>query len=545
MFSFNLVDEPWIPCLTEQSEKETIVSLSLTNTLNESMNIKAIIGDNPLVTIAIHRLLLAVIHKVVAGPRNSNEWGNIWQKGEFDKQQIKNYLLTWRQRFDLFHEQTPFYQTVEVPLDKAVSSARLLFQDDENATLFDHTLSCEPPEISPALSARLVLVCQAFDVSGLITGENKADTANAGPLNQSAVCLIRGRNLFETLMLNLHHYSHKDEEPFAFEEEHDLPAWENDEPVTVTTRLPKGYLDLLTWQSRRIRLVPERKADGEIVVKRWVKMKGEQFPKGFSLQGRETMVAFKKREKAKPDEPAWSPTGFIKQKVLWRDSHCLLQSFANQSMRPKTMTWIGDLATEGILKRSQILPIDFLGLSTDKAKRLFWRHENLPVSLEYIDRKELVDRLREATAKAEEVESALKSSIWSLAQNLILFISGRNSHKEDVNKLADSMDVVSFYWSQLETHFKHLLADLPNDQSHDEDGELVYGKQALADWARKLNLIANEAFQIATRSLDGSSRGLKAVAIAQGGFNQKLRTALSSYINNGADINTTPTGGAQ
>lgn len=530
MFSFNLVDEPWIPCLTIRDEGERIVPLNLSNTLAQTQNTKSIVGDNPLVTIAIHRLLLTVLHRVLKGPRNAAEWGALWRKEKFDQPTIEAYLLEHKHRFDIFDEQFPFYQTAEVSIDKAVSSARLLFQDDENATLFDHTLSSQPPEVSPALSARMLLVFQAFDVSGLITGENRADTANASQLCQSAVCLVRGSNLFQTLMLNLHQYSSEDEEPFAFEHRDDLPVWERREAVKAIERLPKGYLDLLTWQSRRLRLVPEKKESGEVVVKSWVKMKGAQFPKGFSLQGRETMVAFKKKEKPKPDEPAWSSIGFIKQRVLWRDSYCLLQSFANQSARPKTIRWLSDLVSEGILNRSQTIPIDLLGLSTDKAKRLFWRHESLPIPLEYLDRKELVDRLREAITKAEGLGKDLRSSIWSLAKALIEFISGRDAKKEDVNDLTNSIDVTSFYWSQLETHFKRLLTDLPNDQTTNDEGEIVYGKRALADWARVLEKTANDAFHIATRSLDGSSRALKAVAIAERSFRGKLREALKGYL---------------
>lgn len=537
MFSFNLVDEPWIPCLAITDEGERIVSLNLSDTLIQAHKIKLVNGDNPLVTIAIHRLLLAVLHRVFKGPRNTDEWSGLWQKWKFDELTIEAYLLEHKPRFDIFDEHLPFYQTAEVSTDKAVSSARLLFQDDENATLFNHTLSSQPPEVSPAMSARMLLVFQAFDVSGLITGENRADTANASPLCQTAVCLVRGSNLFQTLMLNLHHYNSEDEEPFPFEQKDDLPVWERQEAVKATERLPNGYLDLLTWQSRRLRLVPVQKESGEVVVKSWVKMKGVQFPEDFSLQGRETMVAFKKKEKPKPDMPAWSSVGFTKQRVLWRDSYCLLQSFANQSVRPKTINWLSDLVSEGILKRSQTIPIDLFGLSTDKAKRLFWRHESLPVQLEYLDRKELVDRLREAVTKAEHLGKELRSSTRYLAQTLIQFTSKRDA-KDDVNKLTDSMDVSSIYWSRLETPFNRLLTDLPNDKSEGDEGEMVYGKRAMADWARVLEKTANDAFHIATRSLDGSSRALKAVAVAERSFRWKLREALKGYLefDNNAEI---------
>ena len=36
----------------------------------------------------------------------------------------------------------------------------------------------------------------------------------------------------------------------------DVPAWELDQENVAIDRQPKGYLDLLTWQSRRIKLIP-------------------------------------------------------------------------------------------------------------------------------------------------------------------------------------------------------------------------------------------------------------------------------------------------
>jgi len=47
----------------------------------------------------------------------------------------------------------------------------------------------------------------------------------------------------------------------------DLPAWEKHSPPTPGPRRPTGYVDLLTWQSRVLRLEPEE-LGGSLVVRR-------------------------------------------------------------------------------------------------------------------------------------------------------------------------------------------------------------------------------------------------------------------------------------
>jgi hypothetical protein len=79
---------------------------------------------------------------------------------------------------------------------------------------------------------------------------------------------------------------------------------------------------------------------------------------------------------------------------------------------------------------------------------------------------------------------------------------------------------------------------LPSDRTLDDEGETIYGKQAMTDWARELEKTANDAFYIATRSLDGSSRALKAVAVAERGFRGRLREALKSYLGNNNQTET-------
>jgi CRISPR system Cascade subunit CasA len=207
------------------------------------------------------------------------------------------------------------------------------------------------------------------------------------------------------------------------------------------------------------------------------------------------------------------------------------------------LTWLSDLATEDTLRRSQMLPVDFLGISTDRAKPLFWRHERLPLPLEYLDAKELQEQLQKAIKLAEETYQALRTSTYLLAKALIEYIAERQARSEDIKPVSEYLSSEAFYWSQLEAPFRRLLTDLPNDLSEDADGEIDYGRKQMPAWAHTLREIANEAFRIATRSLDGTSRSLKAVAVAELSFQTKLRGVLGSYLEQYQNTHKKSTGG--
>jgi len=64
------VDKPWIPCVSKDG---SIVELSLYDTLANAHNIQEITDESPLVTAALHRVLLAIMHRVL-GPKNEAEW---------------------------------------------------------------------------------------------------------------------------------------------------------------------------------------------------------------------------------------------------------------------------------------------------------------------------------------------------------------------------------------------------------------------------------------------------------------------------------------
>lgn len=535
--SFNLIDEPWIPCVLPDG---TAAELSLRDALARAHQIAEVAGETPPITVALHRLLLAVLHRCF-GLENARAWGELWQRGSFDMAAVDAYLATWHERFDLFHPERPFYQEAALDEGKAGSIAKLLLQADNNPTLFDHTLVARPPAISPARAARLLLSVQAFDTGGLLTGEGRGpDSAKAGPLLQCAISLFRGETLFQTLLLNLHAYAPEHGYPWSFDRAADQPAWERDEAMRPGDRRPDGYLDLLTWQSRRVRLLPEMDADGKPVVRRVVVMKGCQFPDGYVRKDAETMVAFRANPRAKPPMDPWPQVGFQEERALWRDSLAFLQATDVDHARPKMADWLAELTEYGAIERTRSLRLDLLGLAADRAKLLFWRHERLTIQPRYLEDshegQDLRTRVGQALALAERVGRLLRrayveieregktfpvpSPVWVLAKELL-------GSDEGVENLVAALGPERGYWSRLDLSFVELLRDLPEDTTEDSAG--LHGAAVFERWSSQVVAAARNAFRQAISGLEQSARGLRAIAIAERELERRLREAVAPY----------------
>jgi CRISPR system Cascade subunit CasA len=481
--------------------------------LAQAQAIQEIGGDSPPVTVALHRLLLAIIYRTTR-LEDSQEWRAVWEKASFDVKSFDDYFEKWRHRFDLFDQQMPFYQVGSLDPNLGGSSARLFFHWDNNATLFTHLASADPPNLPPAEAARHLVGFMGFDTGGLKT----QGSAKAATLTKGAVVLVRGKNLYETLMLNLCQYAPEEGEPWDFDRDQDIPVWERDAETRPEDRRPDGYIDLLTWQSRRIRLQPETAEDGCTVVKAAVIMKGFQLPANYTVHNKETMMAFRSNPNATRGQDPWPAVTFKESRALWRDSLALLGSSDGESEQPKTLAWLADLASDGVFPHSLIVPVDTFGLSSNQAKILFWRHERLPIPLAYLDNRLLVESLREALHLTETAAQDLGQVVWVMAKEVL----PPDSKREVIRPFVDHLGADRAYWSRLEGPFKRLMVDLTTDR--DEDG--THGGRQLPEWKKTLSATLWNAFAEATQGMERSTRTLKAMA----GAEQRLAVRTSRHL---------------
>lgn len=508
MLSFNLLEEKWLPCVMR--ENNALRDLSLREVLLDARNVRELVGDSPPVTITLHRLLLAILHRAMNAPQSADEWNAIREAGNFDGAKLENYFKMWNHRFDLFDEKYPFYQSPTAKGNvQSGAVIQLYFQGKNNATLFDHSTISEPKVLSAAEAARALVAFQGFDFGGI-----KADgSAQTAPLLQSAIALVKGKdqegeNLFETLLHNLHRYNEEDEEPFPFRRAKDLPAWERDAETAAVERLPDGYVDLLTWQARRIFLQPEQNERGETIVRNTVIMRGYAFPKNANRHAKETMVAFRASR-----TEGFFPVGFSETRALWRNSLSLLQTVDGEKSRAKTLDWLNDLVGEGFLNRADSLPVNFYGLAADKGKLLFWQQENFDLPLAYLNDDELLNLLKTAIEFAEDISNNLRAGVKKLAKILT-----------DDEAAAANFPAMPFYWSTLETRFQTLLSDLPNERD-----------KAMREWFGAVLSIADEAFDRTANSLSGAAKELKAVVEARNfygalRYKTKESTGYKKYV---------------
>ena len=197
-YSFNLVDEKWMPCIMTNGSS---CELSMLETLSKAHEIKEIFDPSPLVTAALHRLLLAILHRNF-GPLSLANWIELWNQGKWDRNKLSAYFSNWHHRFDLFDEERPFYQTCEIKRAEKHPALLLAIETSSgnNATLFDHNNDLAPVALSPAEAARYLIARQAYSIG---FGKSSPFYFSDSPLIRGMMVMALGDTLFETAALNL------------------------------------------------------------------------------------------------------------------------------------------------------------------------------------------------------------------------------------------------------------------------------------------------------------------------------------------------------
>ncbi|GAA1160181.1 hypothetical protein GCM10009654_15520 [Streptomyces hebeiensis] len=266
--SFDLVTRPWLPVQRLDGRTE---ELSLLDVFTQAHDVRRLVGDLPTQELSLLRLLLAILYDTVDGPRELEDWAELWQsKAPFAD--VPEYLRTHQQRFDLLHPEKPFFQVADLHTAKSeIASLNRIVADVPNGDPFFAMRHPGTERLSYAEAARWLVHTHAYDPSGIKSAmagdEKRAKSGKVYPLGVGSTgnlggVFAEGATLRETLLLNLIALGEGivDMEAGEGTGNDDLPAWRRQPcgpgPFTEdpSVRRPSGLRDLYTWQSRRVRL---------------------------------------------------------------------------------------------------------------------------------------------------------------------------------------------------------------------------------------------------------------------------------------------------
>jgi CRISPR system Cascade subunit CasA len=504
--SFNLVDKPWIPCVDLGGQH---VLLGIRDLLQQAHVLRGVQHESPLTEAALLRVLLAIIHRAVDGPRKSVEWKSLYKLGRFDERMAR-YLKKWHHRFDLFSPDLPFYQTPGLlvvdreanPIPQTISSLILERASGNRKTLFDHTTAGKPVKVTPSEAAQILITAQMFSLGGL----NRKTTnlfdyqfrfENA-TMVEGIFIVLTGNSFFETLMLNLLIYN--DNEPIPNTDE-DCPVWERkDIGKAITKRKdaksPNGYLDYLTCKCRHIVLVPSKDKDGKIFVERIHSAQGE-------ILSVERNPGFMSKKSKKGN---WYHPQLNIDRLVWRDSSALFAFDENIDERPKAFRQIQ--AMKGLVALPSRYVCSAYAIANKDANPLAWRKEKMSVPITLLTEKNVVAHLERGMDLSGRAADALNAA----AKQFMRVYLPNNSKEKDISDKVKASGVIQMYWGSMEPHFHQFLLDLD-----EPEGALEIWAHAVKRMAREsLNKCLERGYRCSTRfyrAWSGASAHLNAALL--------------------------------
>lgn len=169
-----------------------------------------------------------------------------------------------------------------------------------------------------------------------------------------------GANLFETLMLNWVLYDDRYDLEYyrLFGNVNDIPVWEKDEVPSADMDDQSSFagpVQAMTWQSRRIRLVPNEERTRVIGV---VNCYGDAVTL-YNTDGFEKMTAWRRsipqQKKLGLPTPPHMPVTHDASKALWRGLEPILCVGDDGDFRPGIIRWLEEIRTEVLGSEEHVL----------------------------------------------------------------------------------------------------------------------------------------------------------------------------------------------
>lgn len=504
MPTFNCLTEPWI---FVRSHHGILKEVGIREAILSAHELESVYDPSPLVQFGIYRLLIAFVSDAY-GVLTPRRIADLIRRGSFDANGFDDYVAKCGDAFDLFSQERPFLQSCpDSNLDKEPKSVASLYQhlpSGSNVTHFCHGKQVEH-QFSPPVCARAICTISPFMTSG---GAGLSPSINGIP---PWYVLIKGKNLFETLTLNccIMALGLSSAEPVA---------WLSQREVSKQELTEVSLLGGLTWQPRRVRLLPGEggactySGRTEPILVREV-----QFSAGFAARTQEYWVdpnvAYRLTDKGrltlKPD----------KDRAVWRDVGplSLLKQHEYVSPngkvrfdRPAIVGQFVMLRQERYIDKKYELQLEVYGLETDgKMKMIDWRYEKLALPYELSEMPEAPGAVQVSLQLAEDIAYALGQSL-----KLAYPREGKGNAKAFANIMASAK---RSYWGLLESAFFTFL------------GAVSQGKfeAAMEAWKKELQRSGWTALEQVLSGLDVDADALQRQVEVRRAFGQRLGRILS------------------
>ena len=385
---FNLLDEPWVRVAFCDGKHQM---LPLRDCFSRSPEIRRLSFGQDAVSFAVLRVMVAIMQRTLyvasAANRgwNAPTWQHAYQNPKETLGLVEQYLAVWRDRFFLFDPERPFFQhpTVHTPKGEHSELNKILADVPNGEPFITMRIGAGLEEISYPEAAAQLIHLQAYDSAGIRSGAvgdtrvkgGKGYPIGTGWVGAQGGVYVEGETLFSTLMFNTLAIGLPGEESeeaqatgiIATNPGTDLPTWEREEqPVGQRSDIyPQGLADMLTWQSRRVRLI-----DGGNSVIGLVLCQGDRLGSGdvsavTNAQVREPMGAwrFSEPQTKKNKRITYMPRKHDPSRVIWRGITSLLPEFPGKlatykevqveaSLPPAVVRWVGWLLSNGYLPES-------------------------------------------------------------------------------------------------------------------------------------------------------------------------------------------------
>lgn len=477
MREFNLIDEDWVPVVMGGRPR----SVSVREALINAHRIEGLAVSNPLQTVAVLRqVLLPVYLDACKAPTSPEEWARRWRAVALDEPALADYLARHHDSFHLFGER-PFAQVADLhtarnetkPVSLLVASAAT----GNNVPLFSARTEADPPAMAPAEAALALLATHCWDTAAIKTGvvgdpevKSGRTTGNpTGPLGSLGVTVPLGTTLAQTLLLNtpiLPQGLRPDDRP-QWRAAMLGPAW--------ATRPALGLLDLLTWQSRRIRLVPEAGEDGHVVVRQVVLAAGDR------LEPRPTDVephsAWRRVAKPQAGRPAVTPVRHVPGRDAWRGLQAMLATRPDDRNDRDAVDSTLLLKQGSSLRANRILPETYplqvltvgVAYGTQSAVVEDVIADLMPLPVAALDPSDTVRQLLDTVVEQAE---ALRAAANRLGDDLRQAAGGDKLHWDKGQRLGDSLI------HEFTPVVRRMLAGLQHDPARDDEAEAAWRNTA-------------------------------------------------------------------